>query len=66
MTNRLLTPQEVAARINVSKSTLYFWNHSKQHLRPLKIGGSLRYRQSDVDNFIEDGKVKEDNAINNR
>ncbi len=49
---KLLTPEQVRKRLNVAKSTLYFWNATKQHLIPRRIGGSLRYKESDVEKFI--------------
>ena len=51
--DKLLTPTEVRTRLNVSKSTLYGWHQTKTYLQPKKVGGALRYKESDVENFIE-------------
>jgi predicted DNA-binding transcriptional regulator AlpA len=51
--DKLLTPKEVKTRLNVSKSTLYGWHQTKTYLQPKKVGGALRYRESDVEKFID-------------
>ncbi len=45
--DKFLTAKETAQRLNCSLPTLWRWNKSG-YLRPLKIGGKVRYRVSDV------------------
>ncbi|WP_342616579.1 helix-turn-helix domain-containing protein [Rhodoferax sp. GW822-FHT02A01] len=50
----LLTPSECAHQIRVEESTLSFWRSKKSvHLPYVRIGGRIRYRQRDVEQFIE-------------
>ncbi len=53
MEDKLLIPSEVQARLGISRATLYDWSHKRINLQPTKIGGSLRYLESDVDEFIK-------------
>jgi excisionase family DNA binding protein len=53
----LLTAQETAERLGVKRKTLYNWAGTwaveKRGPEPLRMGGrSLRYRESDVADFI--------------
>ncbi len=57
----LLKPSQVQQRLNVSRATLYNWNTHNVYLQPLRVGGSLRYRKSDVEKFING----DDNANGN-
>lgn len=54
-THRLLTAQEVAAQLGIGVQTLYNWRSTGAHPTPpaVKLGGAVRWRQSDVDRFIE-------------
>lgn len=52
MTQKLLRPADVRERLGVSQSTLYSWANKKINLIPRKIGGLLRYKESDLENFI--------------
>jgi predicted DNA-binding transcriptional regulator AlpA len=36
-------------------STLQRWRLSGQHIKYIKLGKSVRYRKSELDNFIENG-----------
>ena len=60
--DKLLTPKQVRTRLGVSKSTLYGWHQTKTYLQPTKIGGSLRYKESAVENFIKSGSEGDKNA----
>ena len=46
-----LTPDEVAARLNVTKVTLWRW-HRLGYLTPVKVGRKTLYRQCDITNLI--------------
>jgi excisionase family DNA binding protein len=59
--NALRTPQEAAEYLRTTPSTLSVWRSTnRQRLAFVKIGGLVRYRQSDLDKFIADRLV--DNA----
>jgi predicted DNA-binding transcriptional regulator AlpA len=52
--DQLLTAQQVAQRLVVAESTLAVWRCTKYVPLPyVKIGGQVRYRASDVRQFIE-------------
>lgn len=53
---KLLTPNDVSKFLNISKLTLANARSSgtRINLPYTKIGGSIRYLQSDVEKFIED------------
>ena len=54
MTERLMSPEEVADVLCVSTSTLAKWRGTGDPELPfLRIGGRIRYRSSDVDEFLE-------------
>ena len=54
--DRLLTAEEVAARLNVTKD--WVWDHSSRKapfLPAIRIGdGTLRYRSSKIEDFIDE------------
>ncbi|MGB7170599.1 MAG: hypothetical protein WBD32_16450 [Acidobacteriaceae bacterium] len=54
MNDPLLTAEEVAARLNVTKD--WVWDHSSRkspYLPVIRIGdGTLRYRQSQIEEFV--------------
>ena len=52
----LLTTKEAAAMLQMSVSTLQSWRLSGKHgdsLPYIKVGRSVRYRKSALDNFLE-------------
>lgn len=50
----LLTPEQVAAAIQLGQRTLAAWRSSGRNPLPyLKIGGRVRYRRGDVDAWLE-------------
>lgn len=50
----LLTRREAASYINYSPGTLAVWDCTRRYnLRPIKIGRSVRYRKSYLDQFLE-------------
>lgn len=52
---RLITPEQAADTLNVSKVTLWRWEKSG-YLIPVSIGGKKRYRNSDIAKIIEKGE----------
>lgn len=49
----LLNSDEVTKILRVSKTTLYRW--TQNNLIPfIRINGHFRFRQSDIDGFLED------------
>ncbi len=59
--NDLLTIDEVAAFLKVSKMTLWRWSKSGR-LKKVDIGGVPRYRRSDIENLLNNN----DNVSNLR
>lgn len=49
--DRLLTIDEAAKTLSVSKMTLYRW-HQAGILRKVEIGGKRRYRRTDVERLV--------------
>lgn len=49
----LLTAAELAAEFRIALGTIYSWRTRKTGPPVLKIGGQLRYRRRDVDNWLE-------------
>ena len=50
---QLLTVDEVAALLQVPKSTLYYWRYQRQGPPAVRIGRALRYRTTDINAFVE-------------
>ena len=53
MTTQLLTIEQVATQLQVPVETLYYWRSKKTGPQALKVGKYLRYRQAEVDAWIE-------------
>jgi len=53
-TDPLRTPGELAAIANVARNTVYAWRHRGQGPRGFRVGGSLRYRQSEIDRWLRE------------
>lgn len=50
----LLDRKSAARYLNVSPGTLAVWDCTKRYdLKPLKVGRSVRYRRSSLDQFLE-------------
>ncbi len=49
----LMTVEDVAAYLSVSRATVYGWRY--RHCGPpgLRVGGVVRYRREDVDRWVE-------------
>lgn len=49
---RHLTPLQAAKKLGVNVSTLWRWDKSG-YLKKIKVGNSVRYRESDVNKIME-------------
>jgi excisionase family DNA binding protein len=49
----LLTIQEAAAYLNVPVATLRWWRSQGRGPKAVKLGRHLRYRQEDVDQWVD-------------
>ena len=57
-TTELLSPAEAAHRLGVTVNTLETWRCNKRYrLSYIKVGGRVRYRQADLDAFLESRRV---------
>lgn len=55
-TERLLTAQTVAEKLSLSKRAVFRMRSAALICAPLKVGqGAIRWRQSDIDEWIEWG-----------
>lgn len=50
----LLSIQDLAAYLDLPVATLYAWRHRGQGPSGFRVGRHVRYRQSDVDQWIKD------------
>lgn len=51
---RLIPRNDVRDMLGVNDSTLWRWEHTYDYLRPVRIGRSVYYRESDLQAIIED------------
>ena len=56
-TTRALTEREVAELLGLSVATLRAWRHRGKGPRFLRLGRSVRYLPSDVDDFVRASAV---------
>lgn len=56
-TDNLITPDELADFLQISKATIYRLIDGRK-IPFCKIGGSLRFRKSDIDGYIEKSIVE--------
>ena len=56
-TGKLLTTQEVCELLKVSKAYVYWLTHQKR-IPYIKMQGHLRFRQSDIDEWLMSQKVE--------
>jgi excisionase family DNA binding protein len=50
---RLLTVDELAGRLGLMRDTLYHWRMRGEGPQAIKVGGRVRYRQSDVEAWLK-------------
>ncbi|MFC1716566.1 helix-turn-helix domain-containing protein [Candidatus Poribacteria bacterium] len=56
---RLLTVQDISSLLRVPKSYVYWLTHQKK-IPHMKINGHIRFRQSDIDEWLNDKEIRED------
>lgn len=49
----LLTPEDLSVQLGVPVTTLYVWRSRNQGPPGMRIGKHVRYRQSDVDVWLD-------------
>ena len=54
-TDRLLTVREVASRLGISSRQVWKLQSAGQIPRCVRLGGSVRWRSTDIDQFISNG-----------
>jgi excisionase family DNA binding protein len=54
--DRLLTVEEVARQLRVSKAAVYRWV-AEERLPALRAGHLLRFRQEDVERFLDEPRA---------
>lgn len=52
--DRLLTVEELADYLEVPVATVYAWRYRRQGPPGFRVGRHLRFRQGDVERWIED------------
>lgn len=57
--NGMMTPQQLAAFLQVSTSTLKAWRISREGPRFARVGRSIRYKYAEVDAWVESVSRKE-------
>lgn len=53
---QLLTVMEVAMILGISPSTLYQWSWLRKNLPFVRVGGALRIRKVDLEQFIRENR----------
>ena len=60
----LLTPEEAALRLKVAAGTLAVWRcHKRYSLRYVRIGSKIFYRSGDIDRFLEERTVSNEQPV---
>lgn len=66
MLSKLITPEQVSEQLGVTVGTLQLWRCTGRYNLPyVKAGRLVRYRQSDIDHFI-DSRVQEHTGSDTR
>lgn len=53
----LLTPGQTAEQLNIPVSTLSRWRSERSELPYVTVGRLIRYRQVDIDRWIDDNTI---------
>jgi excisionase family DNA binding protein len=61
-TQPLLTVPEVAAWLGISPHTLRYWRHVHRGPHSLTVGGVVRYRAADIEEWLERGAKRGSSA----
>lgn len=54
-----INPSEVNQEFGFSVSTLAKWRMTKKHLKFSKIGKYIKYKRSDIENFLQEHSMME-------
>ncbi len=57
MSENLLTPQEIADKLGVKISTIYYWSHTDS-IPKIKLGNLLRFRWSSISKWLDKKEIK--------
>jgi len=57
--DRLLSVEDLAAYLDVPVKTIYSWRHHKTGPSGIRIGKHLRFRWSDVEQWLTDLRTEE-------
>lgn len=63
MSSKLLTEDEAAERLRIAPRTLSRWRSVRQGPVFRKMGGAVRYAESDLDDFIAHCAVSNEAAV---
>lgn len=58
MEDNLLTIKEVRRYLNCATSTIYRWMDENHFPRPLRLGGMARWEKRDIEEFLENAKLR--------
>lgn len=58
MADVLRTPQEFSGQTGVPLATVYGWNSKRTGPRYIKVGRHIRYRQADIDAWLDSHEVR--------
>lgn len=50
---KLLTAEELAEKLNVKKSNVYYWNHVWDDFPCRKIGRLVRFKLSEIEDYFD-------------
>ena len=53
-TDRWMTPEEVAERLQVPRATLYAWRYKQTGPAAVRVGRHLRYRLRDLERWEQE------------
>ena len=56
LTEPLMSTTEVARLLNVATSTVRCWRYTNRGPQAYQVGKHLRYRRSDVEAWVEEGR----------
>lgn len=59
----LLSTEEASVYLGLSAATLNQWRFQKKGPLYIRMGGSIRYRRTDLDAFVETSRVDPETAL---
>jgi len=60
---KLLNPKELGEVLGVPLGTIYRWNHRGGGPTPIRVGRHVRYRQADVQAWLDDRQVERPKTV---